>query len=260
MSLELTLTVPGTDRMVRMVGSPEDPEWIAADVCAVLEIANPRDAVRRFAPTEKGVVAADTPGGRQRLTTVREPGLYRLIFKSRRPEAERFRAWITHEVLPALRRWGMYPPPSDRAVAEDVRLDRLEVMVERLVATVADLAGSIAVYLPAVTQPRSLSMAPALGAVRRERFFRQRDFPSPAEKTARAEANELLRAFCARNPEVDYATAWARVYRELYSRYRYDARARAEHRRTDRLDQVEADGHMGHVLSICRHLFEVESC
>lgn len=93
---------------IRMVGTPENLEWVAADVCAVLGIGNPSETLKRFRPSEKGGVSInDTP-----MLTVTEPGLYRLIFKSRKPEAERFRTWMTHEVLPSIRQHGCYPPPE----------------------------------------------------------------------------------------------------------------------------------------------------
>ena len=53
---------------------------------------------------EKGVIATDTPGGEQSMTTINEPGLYNLVLGSRRPEAKRFKRWVTHEVMPAIRR------------------------------------------------------------------------------------------------------------------------------------------------------------
>ena len=74
-----------------MVGTSERPEWIAADVCDVLGIEQPQHVLRRFTQSEKGVSTVHTPGGPQQMLTVTEPGLYRLIFKSRKPEAEAFR-------------------------------------------------------------------------------------------------------------------------------------------------------------------------
>jgi hypothetical protein len=98
-------------RRVRMVGTPERPEWVAADVCAVLGIGNPRQVLSRFDEDEKGVTISDTPGGVQKLATVTEPGVYRLIVRSRKAEAVAFRRWLFHEVLPSIRAHGCYPPP-----------------------------------------------------------------------------------------------------------------------------------------------------
>jgi hypothetical protein len=57
---------------------------------------------------EKGVHNTDTPGGEQTVIVISEPGVYRLVFRSRKPEAERFKRWLAHEVLPKLRRTGRY--------------------------------------------------------------------------------------------------------------------------------------------------------
>ena len=101
---------------VRFVGTPEKPEWVAADVCAILEIKNPSDALGSFDEDERGLANVYTPGDDnpqgQEMLTVTEAGLYRLIFKSRKPVAKRFQRWVFHEVLPSLRRTGRYEMPK----------------------------------------------------------------------------------------------------------------------------------------------------
>ncbi len=78
------------------------------ELCRALDIANPRDAIARLEPGERGVAISDTPGGRQEVNVVNESGLYALIFSSRKPQARAFRHWVTAEVLPALRETGTY--------------------------------------------------------------------------------------------------------------------------------------------------------
>jgi prophage antirepressor-like protein len=89
-----------------------DPWFVATDVCSVLGIGNPRQATTRLDADEKGVISTDTPGGVQAVATVNEPGLYTLVLGSRKPEAKRFKRWVTHEVLPAIRRTGRYSVPG----------------------------------------------------------------------------------------------------------------------------------------------------
>lgn len=60
----------------------------------------------------KGVVLTDTLGGKQEVTIVNEPGLYTLVLSSRKPEAKAFKRWITHEVIPAIRKYGGYMTKS----------------------------------------------------------------------------------------------------------------------------------------------------
>lgn len=82
--------------------------WVAQDVCDVLMITEARQSLRRHPENEKGVFRIHTPGGVQFSLFVNEPGLYRLIFQSRKPEAETLKRWVFHEVLPTLRRTGSY--------------------------------------------------------------------------------------------------------------------------------------------------------
>lgn len=93
---------------VRVSGTPESPLFVASDICRILEIGNSRDAVASLDEDERAVAAIETAGGAQRMQCVTESGLYSLIFRSRKPEARKFRRWVTGEVLPALRRTGAY--------------------------------------------------------------------------------------------------------------------------------------------------------
>ena len=85
-----------------------EPWFVAADVCKALDIENNRKATNRLDDDEKGVTSSDTLGGKQKLTIVNEAGLYTLVLGSRKPEAKAFKRWITHEVLPTIRRTGGY--------------------------------------------------------------------------------------------------------------------------------------------------------
>ena len=85
-----------------------DPWWVANDICTILELGNPRSSLALLDEDEKGVHVIDTPGGLQNMTTVNEAGLYSLIFRSRKEEAKAFKRWISHDVLPSIRKKGGY--------------------------------------------------------------------------------------------------------------------------------------------------------
>ncbi len=85
-----------------------DPWFVAADICDVLGLSNRRSSLALLDDDEKGVHSMDTPGGQQEFIIVNEPGMYSLILRSRRPEAKKFKRWITHDVLPAIRKTGRY--------------------------------------------------------------------------------------------------------------------------------------------------------
>lgn len=79
----------------------------------------------------------DTPGGKQDLTTVNESGLYSLILRSRKPEAKAFRRWVTSEVLPSIRKHGMYATPTtieDMIANPDMAIKLLTTLKEERAA------------------------------------------------------------------------------------------------------------------------------
>lgn len=90
-----------------------EPWFIAVDVCNALSISNSRDSVGKLDVDEKMTVDltdshSGTRGGAQKISVVNEPGLYALVLSSRKPEAKAFKRWITHEVIPAIRKTGAY--------------------------------------------------------------------------------------------------------------------------------------------------------
>lgn len=85
-----------------------DPWWVAKDVCDILEHSNHRVAVDMLEDDEKGVRKVYSLGGDQEMIVISESGLYTLIIRSNKPEARPFRRWVTHEVLPAIRKQGLY--------------------------------------------------------------------------------------------------------------------------------------------------------
>ena len=92
---------------IRVKGTPENPLFCLVDVCKALDL-NPSKVSQRL---EKGVLSKytlSTTGGNQVLNFINEDGLYDVIFDSRKPEARKFRKWVTSEVLPSIRKTGAY--------------------------------------------------------------------------------------------------------------------------------------------------------
>lgn len=86
-----------------------DPWFVAKDVCDILGLENSRKATAELDPDEKNTVTiSDGIPGNPNKTIISEPGLYKLIMRSRKPEAKEFQRWVTHEVLPAIRKHGAY--------------------------------------------------------------------------------------------------------------------------------------------------------
>lgn len=97
----------GTIRTTTING---EPWFVAADVCEALEMQNPTDAIKKLDEDEKARLNLGLRGGDTNV--VNEPGLYALVLGSRKPEAKAFKRWITHEVIPTIRKHGAYMTPE----------------------------------------------------------------------------------------------------------------------------------------------------
>ncbi len=100
------------DKEVRTIEEDGEIWFVAKDVANILGIQNIRQNMDELDEDEKGVRNVYTPGGMQKMTVINEPGVYALVFKSRKPEAKDFSRWVRHEVLPSIRKHGMYATPA----------------------------------------------------------------------------------------------------------------------------------------------------
>ena len=143
----------GSIRSVLMEG---EPWFVAADVCRALEICNVSDALKRLDSDEKMTLDSTeghsgSRGGAQAINVVSESGLYTLVLGSRKPEAKAFKRWITHEVIPAIRKTGAYAvalSPAEQLVAQarllveqEKRLAAVEARLETRVEDAFSIAG-----------------------------------------------------------------------------------------------------------------------
>jgi prophage antirepressor-like protein len=93
---------------VRVVTIDNEIWFVAKDICNILEISDVSNAVKPLSTKLKGTYNISTLGGNQSLLCINEQGLYKLIFKSRKPFAEEFQDWICETVIPAIRKDGAY--------------------------------------------------------------------------------------------------------------------------------------------------------
>jgi len=117
---------------IRVLEKDSEPWFIAADVCRVLEHSNVTVALDRLDEDERAKFNLGHP--MYETNCVNEPGLYSLVLGSRKPEAKAFKRWVTHEVIPAIRKTGGYNLPNDypsalRALA-DIEEKRLALIAE----------------------------------------------------------------------------------------------------------------------------------
>lgn len=123
--METSMTVPAVfqfeETAIRTMLRDEEPWFVGRDVCTALQIKNSKDALSRLDSDERDGVGITDPMGRpQTATIISEPGVYRLVFTSRTERAEAFKRWLAHEVLPALRRNGVF-------AIDDVGVDDVSV-------------------------------------------------------------------------------------------------------------------------------------
>ena len=130
---ELTVFENKDFGQIRAIMQQGEPWFVAADVCKCTDIANSRDAFSRLDEDEKGVALIDTPGGKQNMAIINEPGLYSLVLGSRKPEAKAFKRWITHEVIPSIRKTGSY------SSGNDIKAMRAEAMMRNAKTREANL-------------------------------------------------------------------------------------------------------------------------
>lgn len=94
---------------IRTLTIDGEPWFVGKDVAERLGYSNPRDALSKHADAEdKGVAKCDTPSGAQEMTIINESGLYSLVLSSKLPTAKAFKRWVTSEVIPAIRKHGVY--------------------------------------------------------------------------------------------------------------------------------------------------------
>ena len=93
---------------IRTVTKNNEPWFIATDVCSALDISNTSQALTRLDDDEKNTIILNEGIGNPNKSIVSEYGLYNLILASRKKEAKKFKRWITHEVIPSIRKHGAY--------------------------------------------------------------------------------------------------------------------------------------------------------
>ena len=96
------------DHEVRVLDVSGEPWFVLADLCKVLGLANPAVVAKRFDKADVCQTYISSGGQRRAMTIVAEPGMYDVVVRSDSPAAKPFRRWVTHEVLPAIRRTGIY--------------------------------------------------------------------------------------------------------------------------------------------------------
>lgn len=130
---------------VRTLNIDGEPWFVAADVCNALDIGNPSQAISKLDDDEKVTLTTNEGhsgklGGAQMLNVISEAGLYSLVLKSRKPEAKAFKRWITHDVIPSIRKNGGYIAGQESMTAEELMAKALLVAKKTIEEKEAELS------------------------------------------------------------------------------------------------------------------------
>ena len=144
---------------IRTIVEGDKIKFVAVDVCRALDIKNPTMTLANFDEDERAKYYLGHPYGEVNVVT--EEGLYRLIFMSRKPEAKKFQRWIFHEVIPSIRKHGVYMTPAAAEkiisdpdfiinLAQQVKAERAKVAA--LTVEVDELKGTVAAQAQQITE------------------------------------------------------------------------------------------------------------
>jgi prophage antirepressor-like protein len=111
-----------------------NPWWVAKEVADILGFRDAHNAIRGLDTDEKDTHIMSTPGGMQECRIVNEPGLYTMILKSRKPAAKKFKRWVTHEVIPTIRKSGGYIAGAENMDDTQILIRALEIREAQLEA------------------------------------------------------------------------------------------------------------------------------
>lgn len=203
---------------VRTILIDNEPWFVAADVCRALDIKNNRDALNRLDDDEKGVVLTDTLGGSQEMSTVNEAGLYVLVLGSRKPEAKAFKRWITHEVIPSIRKTGSY---------STINRDNLSPELKMFYA-IADNQARVE-----MEQKRQAELIAQIDTT----LSNMRDIFTNPIGDWRTEINDRVREISIKSG-IDYQVLWA----EMYGRLENEAHCSLKRLQNNKKERMEKEG------------------
>ena len=140
------------DKEVRTVQQDNNTWWVLKDVCEVLGLLETHRVSARLDKDERTqMTVTDSLGRNQKTTVVTESGLYNVILRSDKPEAKAFKRWVTHDVLPSIRKTGSYTAPG-----VDLQKQRAEAMLLNAKSRAAAMWHKLGLMLPESPQHKQI--------------------------------------------------------------------------------------------------------
>jgi prophage antirepressor-like protein len=225
------------ENLVRLLADEKgDPWFVANDIGSILELSDTRKSVNLLDEDERKIMPVMDSIGRQQDTfIVSEPGLYKLIMKSRKPQAKEFQRWVTHEVLPAIRKTGAYINPSVPALATSALKE-----ATRILAAVVDKIDEHDARLSELEKDRQI-VAVISAPVK--------------EISTRLKINQIVRTY-AQHHDKDYRECFKTLYYEFKYRYGIDLVGRTHNNGNKTvLDTAEQLGCLDDLFTLAVALF-----
>lgn len=172
-----------------------EPWFVARDVCDILDLEHISNALAKIPEQHLTVIRLQSGGQIREMKAVDEAGLYRLVLRCDKPQAEPFMEFVTAEVLPSIRKTGSYAAPGIRATADNPALDRLLGVVASLATVVARIESG----LVEKAIERSCGGAPArisYDTLQLKMFVGAECLEGPAEVTRQTELHGRYQAWC----------------------------------------------------------------
>lgn len=243
---------------VRLVTLGSESWFVATDVATVLEYADPSMMLKLVDEEDKQTVNPQKLGSVKmtetfnsktfKVSLVNESGLYACIFGSTKPQAKKFKKWVTAEVLPAIRKTGTYSVPiTTPAFTPQSSLDVLAQSLQAL----TQVAQSMAEVERRQREQEVILAQLVAGKEQAEAELATLPLSQelPADIPTRGRTNMIVRNYAQRN-SVSYPAIWSKLYLELYYRYKFDVKARCRKSGRKPLDQIEADEMLGALYAI----------
>lgn len=206
---------------VRVVERSGEPWFVAKDVCDTLAIANGRDAISRLDEDEKDTVGlTDGTPGNPNMTIVSESGLYSLVLGSRKAEAKAFKRWVTHDVIPSIRKHGAYLTPE--------KIEEVLLNPDTLIRLATELKAEREARLALETEVKEAAVTIETQSTEIQVLTKEAVSTDTLPKIT-----EIIRRVGIAAYAQDYHGAWTDYYNRLKYKYGIDPSRRKKARKSD---------------------------
>lgn len=231
---------------VRSLKKDDGSIWfVNVDVCNILELKNPSQAISKLKDNQKDtLILNDTVGRKNELSIVSETGLYKLVLKSRKKEAEMFQDWICEKVLPEIRQTGSYNQDQQKTMS----LEELALLQAQNVVNLRKDLNEVKAVVQDLVDDRQKNLE-QLKIIEMPKVL-------PLQKSERSKLVQLVRTY-SRAKNIQISEAWNILYEEYKYTYHNDIRQCARNRNISTLDYVESIARINDLYALAYQLFVV---